>query len=54
MVALVERPVDGPWRGGGLGEGEAFESGDEGVDLALKVAGSDLVEGSGQRRSPRT
>jgi two-component system KDP operon response regulator KdpE len=51
MVALVEGPVDLVWWGGGFGEGEALEAGDEGVDLALKLSGVELVECSGQGRA---
>jgi hypothetical protein len=50
MVAPVERAVDGSGSGcgGGLGQGEALEAGDEGVDLALKLARVELVERAGQ------
>jgi hypothetical protein len=48
-VALVEGPVDGSWWGGGLGQGEEFELGGEGVDAALELPGLDGVAGSGER-----
>ena len=53
MVGLVEGPVDWSGWGRGFGQGKAFELGCESVDVALKLARSDGVAGSGEGSFPR-